>query len=234
MIGTLINVAAVAIGSLIGLAIHSRLPQRLIKTVFQAIGLFTLFLGIAMALKAQEMLLIIFALVFGALVGEGVGLDNLLDRYADKLKTKLRFKNEKFSEGLISAFLLFCMGSMTILGAFEEGLGGKPNLLLAKSVLDGFAAIALASTLGAGVLFSIIPLLLYQGGLTLFAAYLGNVLNQAVINEITGVGGILLVGLGISILEIKKLKMLNMTPALFFIVGLYFLQQWLSPFLNVL
>ena len=120
------------------------------------------------------------------------------------------------------------MGSMTILGAFEEGLGGKPNLLLAKSVMDGFASIALASALGVGVLFSAVPLLIYQGGLTLFAGYLGNVLNEAIIAEITGVGGILLIGMGIAILEIKKIKVLNMTPALFVIVGLYYLKVFLS------
>ena len=122
----------------------------------------------------------------------------------------------RFAEGLVTAFLLFCMGSMTVLGAIEEGLGGKPNLLAAKSVLDGFASLALASSLGVGVLFSVIPLLLYQGGLTLLAGSLHAVMSDVVVNEVSAAGGLILIGLGITILEIKQLKVLNMLPALVF------------------
>jgi len=120
----------------------------------------------------------------------------------------------RFAEGLVTAFLLFCMGSMTVLGAIEEGLGGKPNLLAAKSVLDGFASLALAASLGIGVLFSVIPLFIYQGGLTLLAGSLHAVMSDAVVNEISAAGGLILIGLGITILEIKQLKVLNMLPAL--------------------
>jgi len=123
-------------------------------------------------------------------------------------------KNEKFTEGLVTAFLLWCMGSMTILGAMEEGFGNHPNLLLAKSVLDGFSSIALSASMGIGVMFAAIPLLIYQGGLTLLASLLGDFVSDAVIAEITAAGGLLLIGLGIDILEIKKLKILNMLPAL--------------------
>jgi uncharacterized protein len=110
------------------------------------------------------------------------------------------------------------MGSMTILGAFEEGLGNNPGLLYAKSVLDGVSSVALAAAMGAGVLFSIIPLIIYQGGLTLFASQLGNLMSEQVMNELTAVGGLLLIGLGIGILDIKKIKILNMLPALLFAV----------------
>jgi uncharacterized protein len=120
----------------------------------------------------------------------------------------------RFAEGLVTAFLLFCMGSMTVLGAVEEGLGGRPNLLAAKSVLDGFASIALAASFGIGVLFSVIPLLLYQGGLTLAAGALHAVMSDAIVNEVSAAGGLILIGLGITILEIKRLKVLNMLPAL--------------------
>ncbi len=124
---------------------------------------------------------------------------------------------------MVTAFLLFCMGSMTILGAFEEGLGNPPNLLLAKSVMDGFSSLALAASLGVGVLFSAIPLLMYQGGLTLFTSSLHRFLTEAMMQELTSVGGILLIGLGIHILEIKKLRILNLLPSLVVIVaGMYF------------
>jgi uncharacterized membrane protein YqgA involved in biofilm formation len=122
----------------------------------------------------------------------------------------------RFAEGLVTAFLLFCMGSMTVLGAIEEGMGGRPNLLAAKSVLDGFASLALASTLGIGVLFSVIPLFIYQGGLTLLAGSLHGVMSEVVVNEISAAGGLILIGLGITILEIKQLKVLNLLPALVF------------------
>ena len=122
----------------------------------------------------------------------------------------------RFAEGLVTAFLLFCMGSMTVLGAIEEGMGGRPNLLAAKSVLDGFASLALASSLGVGVLFSVIPLFIYQGGLTLLAGSFHAVFSDVVVNEISAAGGLILIGLGITILEIKQLKVLNMLPALVF------------------
>lgn len=212
--GTLVNIGAVIIGSLIGLLVHNRMPKRITQLVFQAIGLFTLFLGFFMAGKTEHFLIMIFSLVIGAIIGELIDLDKQINRFSLWLKRKIGSKNSKFSDGFLTSFLLFCMGSMTILGAIEEGMGGNPDLLLAKSVLDGFSSIALAAAMGIGVLFSIIPLLLYQGGLTLFASFLQDYLSTPIINELSAVGGILLIGLGLNILEIKKIKVLNLTPAL--------------------
>jgi len=182
------------------------------------IGLFTLVLGMSMAIKGEEILLIIFSLVLGTIIGSLLDLDSKFQALSHWLQNKINLKNEKFSEGLITAFLLFCMGSMTILGAFEEGLGGRPNLLLAKSVLDGFSSIALSAGLGIGVMFSVIPLLIFQGGLTLLAAFLEQFFTPVIINELTATGGILLLGLGLNILELKEVKIMNMLPALIFIV----------------
>lgn len=218
MQGTLINVGAVILGSVTGMLIHARLPENISKRVFQGIGLFTLFLGIHMASRTDDFLIMIFSIVLGAIAGEMIDLDKWINRFGEWLKRKLKSGNDNFSEGLVTAFLLYCMGSMTILGAFEEGLGGEPNLLLAKSVLDGFSSIALTASLGIGVIFSVIPLLIYQGGLTLFAASLQDILTDPIINELTAVGGLLLIGLGINILEIKKLKILNMLPSLVIVV----------------
>jgi uncharacterized membrane protein YqgA involved in biofilm formation len=137
MTGTLINAGAVILGSSVGLIVHSRLPKRITEIVFQGIGLFTLLIGVSMAIGTTNFLIMIFSMVIGSIVGEIMGIERIVLRLGDYLKVAIRSKNEKFSDGLTSAFLLFCMGSMTILGAIEEGLGGKPNLLLAKSVLDG-------------------------------------------------------------------------------------------------
>ena len=218
MLGTLINAAAVIVGSLVGLGIHARLPKKITTITFQGIGLFTLFLGVYMASKTNELLLMIFSIVVGSIIGEWIDIDKYINRFGEFLKKKVGSDNSKFSEGFVTAFMLFCIGSMTILGAIEEGLGGKPNLLLAKSVLDGFSSIALGAALGIGVLFSAIPLLLFQGGLTLFAGYLENILSSVIITELSAVGGLLLIGLGLNILEIKKLKITNMLPSLIIIV----------------
>jgi len=214
MIGTIINAAAVIVGSSIGLLIRNRLPARMVERIFQAIGLFTIFLGIHMASKTNNFLILIFSLVIGTIVGEFIDLDKAFARLGEYIKGRFKTSNSRFGEGFITAFLLFCMGSMTILGAFEEGLGSDPNLLMAKSLLDGFSSIALAASLGAGVLLAVVPLLLYQGGLTLFAASLAESFSTPVVDELTAVGGLLLLGLGINILGIKQLKIMNMIPAL--------------------
>jgi len=214
MLGTLLNASTVIIGSLIGLIIRSKLPKRITKTAFQGVGLFTIILGIMMAIKTTNLLIMIFSIVIGSIIGELIDIDKWINNFGEWLKNKFKTKNQKFSEGLVTAFLLYCMGSMTILGAIEEGLGGVPNLLVAKSILDGFSSIVLAATLGFGVIFSSIPLLIYQGGLTLLASNIQNSLTDIIVNEITAVGGIILLGLGISLLEIKKIKVINMIPSM--------------------
>jgi uncharacterized protein len=214
MKGTLINAAAVIVGSAIGLVIHNRLPDRISRIAFQAIGLFTLFLGISMASKTSNYLIMILSIVSGSIIGEAIDIERIMDRVSEIVKRWVRSKNSNFTEGFVTSFLLFCMGSMTILGAIEEGLGGKPSLLLAKSVLDGFSSIALSASLGAGVLFSTLPLIVYQGAITIFAGSLHGVLTPNLINEVTAVGGLLLIGLGINILKIRELRILNMLPGL--------------------
>jgi len=218
MLGTWINAGTVIVGSSIGLLIHSRLPRRITTIVFQGIGLFTLFLGITMAMKTGNFLVMIFSIVLGGIAGELLDVDGRMTRMSDYLKKRIRLKSERFSEGLVTAFLIFCMGSMSILGPIEEGLGKPPNILLAKSLLDAFSSMALAASLGVGVLFSVIPLVLYQGGITLAASYVQSFFTNVLINELTAVGGILLIGLGINILEIKSLKILNMLPSLVIVV----------------
>ncbi len=217
--GTIVNVITVLIGSLLGVFFQSKLPERFTKIVFQGLGLFTLVLGLFMALKSTHFLVMVFSLIVGGILGELFRLEDRLESLADLLKRKLKFGNKRFSEGMITSFLLFCMGSMTIMGAIDEGLGNGSDLLMTKAMMDGFASIALASAFGIGVAFSVIPLLIYQGGLTLLTAFLGNYFSEVITNDMTAVGGVLLVGLGFSILEIKKIKVLNMLPALLVAIG---------------
>ena len=224
MIGTLINAGAIIVGGGLGMLLHSRLPGRFSKIVFQALGLFTLFLGFSMALKTNEFMIMVFSLIIGGIIGEAVRLEELLERFSNYLKSKLPTSNGKFTEGFVTAFLLYCVGSMTILGAIDEGMSGNIDLLLVKSLMDGFSSIALAAAMGIGVIFSIIPLILYQGGLTLVAGWASEYFTEPMIDELTAVGGVILIGLGIKILEIKNIKVVNLLPALVIVVILAWLK----------
>jgi len=218
MLGTIVNVFAIIIGSILGILIKSRFPEKLNKIIFQVIGLFTITLGITMAIKTNNFLIVAFSLIIGSVIGEILDIEKYLEEITEKLKNKIKNSSDKFSEGFITATLIYCIGPMAILGSIEEGLGNAPNLLFAKSVLDGVASIALSSALGIGVMFSAIPLLLYQGSITLFASYVSNYLSDALVIELSAVGGILLLGLGMNIAEIKKFKVVNMLPSLFVVV----------------
>jgi len=219
MLGTYVNTAAVIVGSLIGIALHQRFPENLKKIGFQAIGLCVLVLGISMALKTERFIVLIFSMLLGALVGEALHLDQHIDRLGAFLKTRIGGSaKDQFSEGLVTAFLIYCMGALTIIGAIEDGLNGDPSILFAKSLLDGCASIALASTFGIGVLFSALPLFVFQGGITLLAASSQAFFTEPLVTELSAVGGVILIGLGIQLLELKKLKVINLLPALMVVI----------------
>lgn len=223
MLGTLLNVISIILGSVFGILIKSSFSEKINKIIFQVMGLFTITLGISMAIKTSNFLLVAFSLFLGSLVGEAIDLEKYLNVINKKLNSKVKNSGDKFSEGFITATLMYCIGPMAILGSIEEGLGNYPSILYTKSILDGVVSIALASALGVGVIFSIIPLFFYQGSITLFAGYLGNYLSEALIIELSAVGGILLLGLGINITEIKKFKVVNMLPSLLMILIINYL-----------
>lgn len=225
MIGSIINAAAVVFGGGIGLFLGQRMPERFKTIYFQAIGLFTFAIGISMVWNMKDIFPIVVSIALGALLGEWMKLEQKAEQLADILKKRLKLKNQAFSEGLTTSFLLFCVGSMTILGAIQEGTTGSSELLLTKSLMDGFSSILLASAFGISVIVSAIPLFLFQGGLTLLAAQLAPLLTSDIIQAISNTGGVLLIGLAINILEIKKLRIINMLPALIIIVILLMVQQ---------
>ena len=218
MIGTLVNTAAVIIGGTIGLLLKKSMPERVKTIYFQAVGLFTLAIGISMVVKMEHILIVVGSLAVGSLLGEWMNLEVGVERMSEYLKKRFRIGSDKFSEGLITAFLLFCIGSMTILGTIQEGTGGSSDLLLTKSLMDFFSGMLLASAFGFGVIVSAVPLLIFQSLLTLLAMYASSFFTHAIIQGLTSVGGILLIGLGINVLEIKKLRIINMLPALLVVV----------------
>lgn len=212
MIGTIVNTAAVLGGGVIGLLLKKRMPQRVTTIYFQAVGLFTLAIGISMAVQMNEILIVVSSLAIGSLIGEWVNIESSAERMSAYLKKKFRIGSERFSEGLITAFLLFCVGSMTIVGTIQEGTGGSPDLLFTKSLMDFFSSILLASAFGIGVAMSAIPLFVFQTSLTIIAMYAASFFTDDIILGLTSVGGILLIGLGINILEIKNIRVMNMLP----------------------
>jgi uncharacterized membrane protein YqgA involved in biofilm formation len=217
MIGTFVNTAAVIAGSSIGLIIKKNLPEKYQVIYFQAVGLFSLLLGMTMALSISSPLLVVLSLVAGGFAGVKMQLEKRTERLGNYIQLRIRIKNEQFTEGLITSFLLFCVGSMTIIGAIEEGFGKTSNILLTKSIMDFFSAIMLASGLGVGVLFSAILVLLFQGGITLLVSIIGKDIPPEIVTELTVVGGIILIGLSFNLLKIKKIEIINLLPALLFI-----------------
>ncbi len=218
MIGTIVNFFAVIAGALIGVLLKKTIPDRIKTIYFQAIGLFTVAIGISMLININHLLIVVISLAIGSLIGEWLQLELYVNKFSNYLKSKFKIGNEKFNEGLISSFLLFCMGSMTIIGAIQEGVDGSSDLLFTKSLMDFFSSIILASAFGIGVAFSAILLLVFQGGITLLASVASPFFSADIIQGLTNIGGILLIGLAINILEIKSIRIMNMLPSLLFVV----------------
>jgi len=220
MFGTIVNTLTIIVGGFLGTVFNRTLQQRYQSIIFQGMGLFIVALGISMSIKMEHVLISVFSLILGGLSGEILKLDQQMNTLGEWLKRRLKFKSERFTEGFISASLIYCIGAMAVLGAIEEGTGSFPNILLTKSVMDGFSSIAFASALGIGVVFSAAPVAIYQGSITLVVFLFANNIDIAIVNELSAVGGILLVGLGINLLEIKNIKVVNLLPALVFVVVL--------------
>ena len=218
MLGTVVNTIAIIIGGFVGTVFNKNLPQRYQAIIFQGIGLFIIALGVSMAIKMEHILISVFSLLLGGFTGEFLKLEKQINALGEWLKRSFKFKSEKFSAGFVSASLIYCIGAMAILGAIEEGMGNYPAILLTKSVMDGFSAIAFAAALGVGVIFSAASVAVYQGGITMMVFLFADNVDAAIVNELSAVGGILLIGLGINVLEIKDIKVVNMLPALIFVV----------------
>lgn len=220
MIGTLVNTGAVIIGSAIGLTAGTRLPERIKTILMQALGLSVLAIGLRMALKADHTLLAIACLLLGGVSGELLRIEQRLETLTETLQQLLRSDSSRFVEGFVTATLLYLTGAMTIVGSIQDGTVGDPSVLLIKSLLDGVASVALASSLGIGVLFSALPILLVQGGITLLAGQLAFLSQPAVLDAINATGGLLILGIGINLLGIGRIHVGNLLPALLYaIVG---------------
>ena len=224
-LGTIVNCAAIIGGSTLGLFLRGGLPERLRTSLMQAVGLAVLFIGISGALQGLlkqgagavlergSIMVMILSLVAGALAGELIDIDGRLVRLGNFLEQRFAKDGGDFTKGFVSSSLIYCIGAMAILGSFDDGLKGDTTVLFAKAVLDGVTAVVFAASLGIGVLFSAIIVAAYQGALTLLALQLQSVLSEEVILQMSLVGSVLLAGIGISLLEIKAIKVSNLLPA---------------------
>lgn len=219
-VGPAVNALAIVGGGLLGLAIGSRLPERVRAIVFQGLGLCTLVIGLQMALTTKAPILLILSVLLGGICGELLRLEDRFLGLGDRLKARLKSGNPRFTEGLVNAAVLFCIGAMAIVGSFDEGLRGDRTVVLSKSILDGFAAIAMASAYGVGVVFAAVPLLLYQGALVVFAGMLQPWLTPPLMTELTATGGVLITGISLNLLNLTQIRLSNLLPALLFVVGL--------------
>ncbi|WP_312044378.1 DUF554 domain-containing protein [Anaerotignum sp.] len=217
MLGVIVNVIVIILGSGIGMVFNKGIPERVSETLMKGLGLCTLYIGWSGALKGSNTLVLIVSMAIGIVIGEGLNLDARLNRFADKLEKRFSRKDGSISiaEGFITASLLFCVGAMTVVGSLQAGLSGNYEMLYTKSVLDFISSMIFASTLGIGVMLSSIFVLVFQGGIVLLAQVVAPFLTDGVVAEMTCVGSVLIFALGLNIVGITKLKVLNFLPAMF-------------------
>ena len=216
MLGTIINVAAILGGGFLGLLFRKGLPERISTTITHGLSLGIMVLGISMGVQTQNFLIVLISLALGAVVGEALNIEGHLNSLGARLEQKFEgSENSTFAQGFVTASLLYCTGSMAIMGAIEGGISGTYTILVTKALLDGIFAIIFASTMGVGVLFAAVPVLVYQGAITLAAGSIKVFLTEPMITEMNAVGGVLIMGIGINLLEIKSLKLGNLVPAIF-------------------
>lgn len=225
MLGTIVNCLAIMAGSSVGLLFKQGIPERFRHTVMQAVGLSVVLVGLKTALGCDDLLIIIISLAIGSLAGEWMGIESRLEQLGGFLEARFSKKSGGFAAGFVTASLMYCVGSMAIVGSLESGLSGNHATLYAKSCLDGIVSIIFSSSMGIGVFFSAGAVFLYQGAITLLASVLKPFLVPAVISQMSGVGGLLILGLGMNMLREKKVKVGNMLPAIFIPLLYFALQQ---------
>ncbi|ACL71095.1 DUF554 domain-containing protein [Halothermothrix orenii] len=215
MMGTVINVVAIITGSVIGLLIKGKLPDKIQKTVMDGLGLAVILIGLQMALETKNILIVIFSLVIGGVTGGVINLEEGLNKLAVSLEKKYAKSGDGlFVQGFIQASLVFCVGPIAIMGAIQDGINGDPTILINKAILDGISSIAFSATFGLGVIFSAVAVLIYQGGITLLATWAQGFLVSTIITEMTATGGLIILAIGLNILKITDIKVGNLLPSI--------------------
>lgn len=234
MLAVLINCALILAGSALGMLLKDKLPQRFLTVLMQAMGLCVVSIGISSAIGTKDTLCVVVCLVVGTLIGEGIDIEARLDRWGEGLRRRFEGANSTgsstFTQGFVTASVLFCVGAMAIVGGIEAGIHKDYSILVSKSVIDGVTAISLTAALGIGVAFSALPILVYEGAITLLAGAAAGILQDAVITEMSAVGGCIIIGIGLNMLQLRKnpLKVGNLLPAIFLPLAYLPLANWIG------
>ena len=233
MVAVLLNVATVLLGSTVGLIFINKINEKFTKAVISALALVTILIGLSSALGTADILCVIICMALGTIIGELIRIDDGIEGAGDFIKRKLlkgKNKENRFTEGFVTACIVFCVGSMTIMGSFEAGINGNNSIIYAKSALDFVSSMMFAAAMGMGVPFAALFVLVFQGALTLLAGVLAPFLSAAVVAEMSAVGGVILVGMGINMLELspRRIKVANMLPAIFLPIAYVPLSNWIT------
>lgn len=222
MLGTLVNALAIAVGGIIGILFKNIIPDKLSESLLKATGLAVITVGIRLSLAGENLTLLIISVTIGTLIGELLDIEGRLDRLGQAVEGRLKNKDSNITAGFVSCTLVYCVGSMSIMGAIQSGLTGTHEILFSKALIDGIVSISMAVSMGVGVVFSSISVLFYQGLLTILAQFVQSLLSPEVISEMTAIGGTVIMAIGLNFLEIKRVKVGNMLPAIFIPI-LYFI-----------
>lgn len=219
MSGTILNALLVVVGSFLGLIVKEKLPSRYQVTIMQGLAIVIGIIGVQMAIKSDNIVVVIVSIAFGTLLGEILNLDLLMEKIGAYLAALIQkiFKNsdkKAVGESFVTTTLIYCVGAMAVLGSIQEGLTGDGSLLYAKALIDGITSIFFASTLGIGVIFSAVSIFLYQGTITFMAGFFINILSEQVILEMTATGGVLIIGISLNMLKLSEIKIANMLPSI--------------------
>lgn len=216
MLGTIVNVGAIIFGGVIGLLLKGGLPDRFRNSLMQALALSLMIIGIMGAIKTSDAILVLICLVVGTIIGEAINIDKRLEMFGDKVKNRFsKDGDSKFAEGFITGSLVYCVGAMAIVGTINSVMQGDNSILYTKAVLDSILALLFTSIYGVSTIFGAITVLVYQGALLLLAGVIAPFLSAAAITEMSAVGGVLIMGVGINVMEIKHIRVANMLPAIF-------------------
>lgn len=215
MLGTIVNSLAIVVGGLIGFFFKNIIPPKLSDSLLKASAMAVIAVGIKLSLVGEDLTLMIVAIILGTLIGELIDIEGRLDNLGAMVESKFKNKESNITQGFVSCTLVYCVGSMAIVGSIQSGLTGNHEILFSKAVLDGIISITMAVSMGIGVVFSSISVFLYQGSITILAQFLQSVLSDAVVSEMTSIGGVMIMAIGLNFLEIKRIKVGNMIPAVF-------------------
>ena len=215
MLGTVVNALAVAVGGAVGLLFKNIIPEKITEALLKALGLAVISIGIKLSLAGENLTLLIISIIIGTIIGEYINIEGKLDNVGSYIENKMKNKASNVALGFVTSSLFCCVGSMAVIGSIQSGLTGNHEILFSKALIDGITAVSLSVSMGVGVIFSSISVFIYQGIITMLAGLMQSLLSDAVVNEMTAIGGIIIMAIGLNFLEIKRIKVGNMLPAIF-------------------